>query len=232
MVAPAPLEEIVGVPWERQPRERDRAYYAFQCYRDIGPVHRSIRDLAAQLGMSQTQVAGWSSSFRWVERCRAFDEEQERANRRALDESREQMVKRHAAVSTQVLQRITQRLLGDEANGISPLDISLITFADVVRGLDTAVKIERLSRGIPNEVRGHVGMEGGPPIRHELSAAGDGQPAASGDDLIEFLQGLEDAGIVPHGTGEHARSALAGEDPNAEPVDDDTLEDLGPIEAP
>jgi hypothetical protein len=210
MVAPAPLEEIVGVPWERQPRERDRAYYAFQCYRDIGPVHRSIRDLAAQLGMSQTQVAGWSSSFRWVERCRAFDEEQERANRRALDESREQMVKRHAAVSTQVLQRITQRLLGDEANGISPLDISLITFADVVRGLDTAVKIERLSRGIPNEVRGHVGM----------------------DDLIEFLQGLEDAGIVPHGTGEHARSALAGEDPNAEPVDDDTLEDLGPIEAP
>jgi hypothetical protein len=212
MTKAAVLEEIVGAPWDRQPRERDRMYRTFVAYRNMGAFNRSLRDLAAQLGCSATLLSNWSASYRWQERCQAWDDEQERLLQVELAEGRKEMVQRHTRTAQFIMGRLTARLVGDEASGLEPADVGALSFKDAAAVFDTAVKIERLSRGVPNEVRGVVGVEGQPPVRHEF--VDGGQPvSSSGDDLVEFLHGLEDAGVVPPGTAAHAAVALAGDDP-------------------
>lgn len=76
---------FIGEPWSRQPGETDRNYLAFCFYRDLG-LSRSLaqanlayRD-AVQLppkelaDLPTKEISGWSGSFRWVERCSAYDD--------------------------------------------------------------------------------------------------------------------------------------------------------------
>lgn len=81
-MAKATVEEIKTSPWERLKGEGETAYEAFVAYRDLG-VERSLD--ATALGLSGRQpganraprrpgrISQWSTQFRWVERCRAWD---------------------------------------------------------------------------------------------------------------------------------------------------------------
>lgn len=125
-------------PWERQIGESARAFEAFQVYRDMG-VNRNIRAAAQQVGKSKTTIQKWSSNHKWVERVAAWDAEQDRITRQAQLDDIKKMRKRHADLASAMLvkaARALQRIPEDE-----------IKAGDVSRMVDTAAKLERISRG-------------------------------------------------------------------------------------
>jgi hypothetical protein len=79
-------------PFDRLPGESPRAFAAFVAYRDLGPG-RSLDAACRQLGGQREsnkrattgRVGKWSSRYKWVERCRAYDAHQEAIRQRAID---------------------------------------------------------------------------------------------------------------------------------------------------
>ena len=58
--------------WERQPRESEQAWTAFQDYRD-GPHPRRLRETAQRTGRNKGLVERWSSWWSWRLRVTAYD---------------------------------------------------------------------------------------------------------------------------------------------------------------
>ncbi len=70
------------VPWKRLPDESSKAYGAFCCYVMIGTRGRtrSLKKVAKELhrGVGASWLKEWSARYDWVERARAYDDEQRR----------------------------------------------------------------------------------------------------------------------------------------------------------
>jgi hypothetical protein len=138
-------------PWERQKakRETSKAFRAFTVYRDLGPK-RSVAE-ANKLYSSNgkptanlRQMEEWSSKYGWVSRAMAWDDEQDRVKReKQLDAIRE-MAERHAKLSLRFIEKIGERMQTILPDELSP--------ADLKSWFETAVKIERLSRGEPDSI--------------------------------------------------------------------------------
>ena len=129
-------------PWERQKGETSKAWEAFAIYRDM--PQRSIRDVARQLNKSATLIARWSSTHEWQKRVSAWDAEQDRIARQSQIDEIKKMRKRHADLASAMLvkaARALQRIPEDE-----------IKATDVSRMVDTAAKLERISRGDVGDV--------------------------------------------------------------------------------
>lgn len=125
-------------PWERQEGETPKAYAAFCVYRDLGPS-RSCRETAEKLGKSQKNIQLFSAKNHWVERAAKWDEEQDRIARQEQIKEIKKMRKRHADLATAMLikaAKALQRIPDDE-----------IRASDVSRMVDTASRLERISRG-------------------------------------------------------------------------------------
>lgn len=125
-------------PWERQKGETSRAYEAFTVYRDMGP-DRSINKTAQKLSKNRTTIAEWSARNDWVKRAAAWDAEQDRIARQAQTDEIKKMRKRHADLANAMLVKAAkalQRIPEDE-----------IKAGDVSRMVETAAKLERISRG-------------------------------------------------------------------------------------
>src|SRR5262245_20671623 len=92
--------------WERQTDEPDKVFAAFCAYRDLGPS-RSLDAVGNLLYETQTgrkrgatgRLQEWSATWRWVERCRAWDKEKDRQGREAEIEAVREMRRRHAVES-------------------------------------------------------------------------------------------------------------------------------------
>jgi len=77
-------------PWERQPHETHTAWQAFVLYRDM--PRRSLRALAASVAPRRSgnevatlhSLARYSSKWNWPERCRLWDNEQDKRGRAAM----------------------------------------------------------------------------------------------------------------------------------------------------
>lgn len=190
-------------PWERQPKEPAKAYQAFTAYRDMGPtrslrrigrnVPRAIEEQPANTWPMQS-LGNWSTRHGWVARCDAWDRHLDQIARERQEERRRAMVDQHDGIATQMLNRVAQRLIGDETAGIAPLDVSGLKAADLIRMFTEAVRVQRISRGEPTEVTQHTGPDGGP-LKHQV-AMGPKDDA----ELIARLQGLEELGELPAGT--------------------------------
>ena len=63
------------LPWERQIGESEAAFEAFTFYRNQ-EGRRSVRKGAQSFSKSYTLLRKWSAKNNWVERCRAWDNEQ------------------------------------------------------------------------------------------------------------------------------------------------------------
>lgn len=140
-------------PWERQKGETSRAYEAFAAYRDMGP-DRSQRKLGQKLSKNTATIAGWSTKYEWVKRVAAWDAEQDRIARQAQIDEIKRMRKRHADLATAMLVKAAkalQRLPEDD-----------IKAGDVSRMVETAAKLERISRGDVGEVVEE--RDGGPAV--------------------------------------------------------------------
>lgn len=146
-------------PWERQKGESRQAFAAFCTYRDLG-VTRSIVRASETLAKSGSLLSRWSQDWHWVARTNGYDDHLAAvAVQQAEQESRE-MVQRHARLSVAVLNLVAKRLAGPDVIDHRKLDAQ-----DVARLLDTAVKIERAARGVPDITRQEVtGKDGGPVV--------------------------------------------------------------------
>ena len=145
---PAPQKKTMPVippePWERQEDETEKAFEAFAMYRDMGSGNRSCAKVAGELRKSCGLIERWSRNHQWQKRVAAWDAEQDRIARQAQIDEIKKMRKRHADLASAMLikaARALQRIPDDE-----------IRAGDVSRMVDTASKLERISRGDAGEV--------------------------------------------------------------------------------
>lgn len=105
-------------PWERQKGESAQAFEAFFLYLEMG-ADRSIRAVAQECTKSVSLIRRWSSTYHWVERCRAWDNHiQYEAKKAAITEVRN-MTKRHVTMAQQIqnaAMRALQELGSDMVN--------------------------------------------------------------------------------------------------------------------
>ncbi len=132
--------------WERLPDESSKAYQAFCEYRDMG-ADRSIRKLAQARGKptSTKWLCHWSAKHNWVERARAYDDYLEQEKRKEQEKAILDMVERHTKEAMALQQKAIERLRALDPSELSP--------RDVLSYLMEAIRLERLSRGEPNEVQ-------------------------------------------------------------------------------
>lgn len=138
--------EIEPYPWEPQPGETAKKYEAFQCYLNMktDTEDRSLRKVAFDLNKSLTYIGTLSSQFKWVERADAYDKEQLRLAQKEQIAAIKKMRKRHANISVQMLTKAMQKMSKMSEDELSPQDVKA--------WVETASKLERLSRGDTSEV--------------------------------------------------------------------------------
>lgn len=125
-------------PWERQEGESAKAYEAFRTYLDQGS-ERSVRKVAEALAKSRTLIGRWSSENKWVDRVAAWTAEEDRIARQAQLDEIKKMRKRHADLASAMLVKAARALQRIPEDEIRPGDVS--------RMVETASKLERISRG-------------------------------------------------------------------------------------
>ena len=133
------------MPWERQEDETPKQFEAFKVYRNMGE-ERSLSKVSKQLSKSTALMARWSRSNNWVDRCVAWDNEQDRLL--AIEQRKEikKMRKRHADVASAMIATAVKGLkqIQEHMEDVKP--------QDVARLVDVASKLERISRGDTSEV--------------------------------------------------------------------------------
>ena len=128
-------------PWERQEGEGEKAYEAFLAYRDMG-ANRSVRAVGQKLGKSSTQIGKWSSRWKWVERCRAWDNQlQKEAKKTAASELRK-MYQRHTKIAMQLQNVAIMSLAETKPSDIEPKD--LVAFIKVATAIERESRIAEL----------------------------------------------------------------------------------------
>lgn len=130
-------------PWERQLNESPQAFEAFAKYRDMGAA-RSTAKVSRQLCKSVTLMNRWSAEHNWVKRAAAWDAEKDRLAREAQVNDIIDMRKRHAATAKQMMD------LAD--NALKTIDPTSVTTNEISRLVETASKLERISRGDVGDV--------------------------------------------------------------------------------
>lgn len=143
-------------PWTMQPGESARAYEAFRIYRDAGR-QRSLRKTALEFYGRENpgavrQVADWSTRWSWVDRVRAWEEEQDRIYREEAAEAVREMGERHAKLAVAMLSKVVQRLQNLPADELGPRDVTAF--------VAEASRLERLARGQAADTVEHRGADG------------------------------------------------------------------------
>lgn len=151
-------------PWERLDGEGAKAFEAFWEYCSMGPK-RSQRKVAESLGKSETLMSRWAGEYQWSERAAKWDEEQVRIARESQLEEIKKMRKRHADIASAMLIKA--------AKALQRLPEDKIKAQDISRMVETASKLERLSRGdVGDVVEERSGGEAIPPVKFYMPENG------------------------------------------------------------
>jgi hypothetical protein len=146
--------------WEKQKSESSKAYAGFCSYRDMG-VCRSLAKAVNTVHGESTkdkpstnirQLSTWSSKYGWVARVEAYDVYLEAKSRKEHELAIQKMVTEHAEAAVITRSKAMERigLIGeDELNELTP--------KEALEYLKEAVKIERISRGAPDQLVEHSG---------------------------------------------------------------------------
>ncbi len=134
------MDRLNKNPWERLQTETSRQFQAFCIYRDMGPS-RSIQQVAQRRPGSGgfSKLKEWSITHQWVDRVTEYDDHMDTIRRAGKEEAILEMSFRHADYSMQILDKAL-----DALNLIKPEDLKP---HHLIRWLEVAVNIERLSRG-------------------------------------------------------------------------------------
>ena len=153
-------------PWDRQPGESAKAFAAFAVYRDVGPtrslakVGRYLIETTVRRGTLKSvteEMARWSSRYGWVGRVEAFEIHQDRVRLAERERMQREMEERHLSGSQALLFAALARARGLAAQegkpGVDALSPSAIQdWGELARVIETAVRIERLTRGLATDV--------------------------------------------------------------------------------
>jgi hypothetical protein len=126
-------------PWDRIPGESRQAWAAFVLYRDMGPTRSHVR-VAQESGKDVTLMHRWSVRWSWVDRCDAYDVEQDRRKRAAQAEELEEMTRRQVRIA-----------VGLQSTGLKALQAikpEELTAGEIARFIEVGVRIEAQARGI------------------------------------------------------------------------------------
>lgn len=137
--------------WERQPGEGPQAFKAFAAYRDSGAdgKRRSLQKTAESLTKrdgspySVGTLKEWSRKHDWQVRVDAYDQEMDRQVQDELRRGRSAMLKNHVDIA--------QAMLVKALKALKRIPDDELTAQDVARIVDTAAKLERISRGEATE---------------------------------------------------------------------------------
>lgn len=149
-------------PWDRHPKESNRAWEVFQIYRDIPAHDRTYQVAADRVGKTRALVAQWGSRFRWRERVKHWDVERERAFAEGQLEEIRLMGARHAARAAAAIDAlmvplvVVARRISDPASMAElerqPLSDLLKLAAQTVKPIASLIAAERLARGEPTAI--------------------------------------------------------------------------------
>lgn len=129
-------------PWLRREGESSAAYSAFRVYLEQGPDRRSQRRVAETVGKAESLIARWSSRDDWQERVAAWDAHLLAVAQAAYETEVASMAKRHAQMAVAIQNQIAQRLQGFDATTLTPTQL--------IQWFDTAVRVERQAKGMPD----------------------------------------------------------------------------------
>lgn len=138
--------------WERQPEESTQAYEAFTVYRE----ERSITKVAQRLDKSRTIIGQWSSEWKWVARCRDYDNALQSVDFEEKRAAIRDMHQRHLKLAD-VLQNKAMKAL-------EQLDMADCSPRIVLEALKLSMEIERRSiyeEMADCEIRGEFDTNGG-----------------------------------------------------------------------
>lgn len=146
--------------WARQRGESHKAFTAWVTYRDFGPT-RSYQRVSKELAKSMTLIKRWGSKWTWQDRAAAWDDECDRRQREKQLAAIEEMAERHAAAATMFQVKVIEKL-----NRMDDEEIDALTPSECINWMTAAAKLERLSRGEPEEIArlNHAGAEGNEPV--------------------------------------------------------------------
>ena len=148
--------------WDRLTGESSKAYAHICLYRDMG-TGRSLRQMKGVVECTShlRQLMRWSARWKWVERCRQYDDHLELQDRLQAEKDRREMHKRHARMGM-LAQNFAVRKLEKMINKIeTDKDQDPASPAQVAHILDIGVKVERLARGEATESQELSGPGGG-----------------------------------------------------------------------
>lgn len=152
--------------YDRRPKETPKAWEAFVSYRDMG-IERTHQAVADELKKGRAGIQKWSSRWSWKNRCRDYDDEQDRvlqhqqrqlALRAQAKEAKavDAMIQRHASLADAMSRKVAQDLLTltketctgcEECEGCGAGKVRLKP-ADMAKWIEVAAKLERVSRGL------------------------------------------------------------------------------------
>jgi hypothetical protein len=141
------------LPFEKQPRESDKAFAAFSLYLSLG-AERSTREVGKQLGKSEGLIERWAAKFDWRSRVAAHGAHLAVVERDAIEaaarskaaewESREQKLRETEwAMHEQAIAAAKRGL-----DAYMARDKVYANLADIARMLEIASKLGRLATGL------------------------------------------------------------------------------------
>jgi hypothetical protein len=170
---PAPSAVVYRAdPWEQQENESPEAYGQFSGYRDLDPEERSIKAAWRQwrgnrsergVELGEHPAGGFIANYqrwRWEERARAYDIDQERRVRRKLERRRASAIaeiadlgeamRKKASAAIRMMTAVEQTVRNENGQDVIVLAVK-ITPAEATRLAETGAKLELLALGEPTD---------------------------------------------------------------------------------
>ena len=165
----------MGLPFEQQPGESEKAFAAFAMYLSMG-AERSTAAVARKLAKSDQLIRRWSARWRWGERVKAHGAHLAKVEREATEAlargvSAEWLRRQEALRETEW--QMHEECIAAARRGLKAFmerEKVYANLADIARMLEVASKLGRLASGMATDKTELTGEDGGP-IRVELSAA-------------------------------------------------------------
>lgn len=137
--------------WDRQDGETDEAFRAFVYYRDM-PMPRRV-DAWGQYGVAQ--VFRWHKEWAWNIRARAYDNHLSsfavRCKEAEIAKSSKTIAEEHMAILADLRNVLQQEVAKLVEQSTSSAGGPVMRTGDMVRMLDSVVKLDRLVRGESTE---------------------------------------------------------------------------------
>lgn len=149
--------------WDRLAGESQTVYALFETYRMMGRV-RTVAKVADEAGKTRDYCWKLSRTHQWARRVEAWDHEQDRLFSEKLTDRRLQLAEHTLGMLAVARNKLAQRL-----QTIDPEDLSPTQW---LQWMDTIVRLERETVGLPSQTVGMTGSQGGP-IEQEIRGLTD-----------------------------------------------------------